>query len=62
MRDGFPDVGVDDDLLDLEDLEAADLTLDVVSLEEVDQDLQPAGVHDGHLMTADVAADTILAT
>ena len=51
VRDGLPDVGVDDDLL--EDLEAADLTLDVVRLEEVDQDLQPASVHDGHLVTAD---------
>ena len=51
VRDGLPDVGVDDDLL--EDLEAADLALDVVRLEEVDQDLQPASVHDGHLVTAD---------
>ena len=56
VRDGLPDVGMDDDLL--EDLEAADLALDVVRLEEVDQDLQPPGVHDGHLVTAHVATDT----
>ena len=43
----FPDVRVNNNLL--QDLQASNLTLDIVRLQEVDQNLETSGIHDCHL-------------